>query len=692
MRTLKLAAAALVMLAADSITDACFIHSPLPVELIEDYITIEVNDQVATKTYTCTFYNPNQGSVEGGTCYMELEPGAQIDEMTLEMEGREIQAEILEADRAREVFQEILAAGGSPALLEFYGNGLVRAQVPRIAPMSTVTAKLRYTTYLKADNGLFRMRVLNTNPKAWLKPLKRVTVDANINSKAPIKAVYSPTHDVTVQRQDDHHVKVHYEENDYLPKTALALYWHVAEGEFGMGAISYRDDEERGYFMLMATPKVESEVAAKDVIFCVDTSGSMRKDDRFEQMRAALRRCLGRLNPGDRFNIVAFGIDVSALAPRPVEAAEASEFLDGLEARGSSSLIEALEACAFEESSRPKYIVLLTDGDPGREADAKIDKLARGGARIVAVGVGNEVNLKLLDRLAERSGGTCEYVMPLENVEDRLAAAYEKIASPVLTDVKIEFRGVRVEEVFPAHTPDLFKGQQLVVFGRYLVGEEELKGTARLTGRVAGREVTFEYPLEFPRIEATNDFLPRIWAGRKIEHLLGEEEPDVPTITRLAKNFGIVTPYTSYLVTDDMITHGSPVSQDYEENRVHAALASRPDFTRSARFRLYGDSASEWTDERLGLYHLNALAVQSTGRTEKEVMQKIRHIGPKTFYVSDGVWYDGVYDPKLYPDAIDVAQGSDEYRKLIEDLPGLARYFSLTKVVVLYRGQVYRVS
>lgn len=689
MRTIKLLCTALAIVAIDSAVSACFIHSPLPVELIEDHITIEVNDQVATKTYTCTFYNPNQGSVEGGTCYMELEPGAQIDEMTLEMDGREIQAEILEADKARQVFQEILDRGGSPALLEFYGNGLVRAQVPRIAPMGKVVAKLRYTTYLKADNGLFRMRVLNTNPKAWLKPLKRVAVEATIRSKAPIKSVYSPTHDMTVERTDDHLVKVRYEEENYLPKTPLALYWHVAEGAFGMGAISYRDDEERGYFMLMVTPGVESEVAPKDVIFCVDASGSMRKDDRFKQMQAALRRCLGKLNPRDRFNVIAFGLDVRALAPRPVESAEASEFIDGLEARGSSSLVEALEACTFEESSRPKYIVLLTDGDPGREADAKLDELADRGARIFCIGVGNEVNVKLLDRLAERSGGACAYVMPRESVEDRLADAYEMIANPVLADVKIEFEGLRVEEVLPARAPDLFKGQQLVVFGRYLVGEAPLAGKARLSGRVAGKDVSFEYPLEFPRIETTNDFLPRIWAGRKIEHLLDAEQPDVPTITRLAKHFGIVTPYTSYLVTDDMITHGSPVSEEFQGERLSAALVAREV---GGKFKSYARRGRWSGAHEAGLFYLDNLAVQSTGRTEKEVMQKVRNIGPKTFYVSDGVWYDGVYDPKLYPDVVDVTQGSDEYKALIEKLPGLARYFSLTKVVVLYRGQVYRVS
>ena len=136
--------------------------APRPVAtVIEDHITINVKDQIAIKTYTCTFFNPNASAVVGGTCYMEVEPGAQVDRMSLRMGEKEVEAEILDSEKAKKVFQQILAKGGSPALLEFYGNGLIRAQVPRIPPNGKVTAVLRYTTILKSENGLFKCRVLN---------------------------------------------------------------------------------------------------------------------------------------------------------------------------------------------------------------------------------------------------------------------------------------------------------------------------------------------------------------------------------------------------------------------------------------------------------------------------------------------------------------------------------------------------
>jgi Ca-activated chloride channel family protein len=712
MRIWVFAGAALALLAFDSIVSACFIHSPVPVELIEDHITIDVKDQVATKEYTCTFYNPNQGSVEGGTCYMEVEPGAQVDNMTLRLEGREVQGEILEADKARQVFQEILARGGSPALLEFYGNGLIRAQVPRIPPLGTVTAVLRYTTYLKADNGLFRMRVLNTNPKAWLKPLKKVTVNATIKSRDPIKAVYSPTHDIKVTRKGDHDVTIALEQENYLPKTPLALYWHVAAGSVGMSSIAYRDDEEMGYFMLMVSPSVRAaaEAQPKDVVFCMDTSGSMQKDERFAQMRQALREGLEKLNPRDRFNVVSFGTDVRSFAERPVEATAenrrlAARHVDDLEARGAASIEDALEAALtrFEDSSRPRYVVFLTDGSPGvagEEIDAmaaRVKKMNRGRARLFVVGVGNDVNTKLLDLVAEESGGACEYVMPRESVSERLADAVRRISSPVLTNLALAFEGVRVEEVYPGRLPDLHLGQQVVVFGRYRLGEAGQKGKVVLGGCVDGKATAFEYAIEFPAITTSNDFLPRIWAGRKVAHLIDRvraegSQAGVKEITRLAKQFGIVTPYTSYLVSDDIISHGSPVSGDFEEAHAERAFAAEKKGDWVGEPAAGRAAAGARLRRAQGLYQLQSLAVESSGRTEKEVMQKVRNIGPKTFYVSDGVWYDGVFDPAVHTKVVELKLNTPEYAKLIETLPGLAKYFSLTKVVVIYRGQVYRVA
>ncbi len=705
----KLPLAIFCCLAMHPSGDACFIHSPLPVELIEDHITIDVQDQVATKEYTCTFYNPNQGSVEGGTCYMEVEPGAQVDKMTIEIEGRQLQGKILEADAARREFQEILARGGSPALLEFYGNGLIRAQVPRIPPMGKVTAVLRYTTYLQSDNGLFRMRVLNTNPKAWLKPLKRVTVKATIKTRDPIKSVYSPTHDIQVARHDAHRVTVSLDQENYLPRTPLSLYWHVAAGELGLGSIAYRDDEERGFFMLMLSPQLQAEPLPKQIVFCMDASGSMHKEGRFPQMKRGLQNCLDRLDRRDRFNIVTFGTDARSFEPRPIQATRenverAKKYVGALHARGASEWEEALARALgqFGSSKEPKFVVALTDGGPAlSEADlaqavARIRGLNGSGARIFALGVGNEVNTKLLDLVCEDSGGHCDYVLPRESVEERLSDCFDRVSHPVMSDLALGFEDLKVEEVFPRRIPDLIRGRQIVVFGRYRVGESPAPGRVTLTGRVGDRIVRFEYALHLPASQLSHDFLPRVWAGRKIAHRIEEMKRHGPTkevveeIVRLAKQFGIVSPYTSYLVSEDIIDHGNSMAPGLMAQRVQGRYR---DFAES---NWAGDLAVEGArfERRLswgeGLHALDELAVAASGRSAKEVMQKVRSIGPKTFYLSDGVWYDSAYDPELHPEPTRVVMGSDEFRQLLDRLPGIARYFSLTQVIVLYRGKVYR--
>jgi Ca-activated chloride channel family protein len=703
MRAATLLAIALAPLAMHSIVEGCFIHSPLPVELIEDHITIDVTDQIAVKQYTCTFFNPNAQAVVGGTCYMEVEPGAQVDKMTLQLEGKEVQAEILDSEKAKKVFQEILNRGGSPALLEFYGNGLIKADVPRIAPHGKVTAVLRYTTILKSESGLFRMQVLNTNPKAWIKPLKKVTVNATLRSQKPLKSIYSPTHSVTVVRKDDFNAQVSFEQNDYLPRTPLALYWHVAEGEVGLSVLTYRDEEERGHFMLMMSPALEAvglKIPAKEIVFCIDTSGSMIEDERLAQVKKALQHCVSKLGAEDKFNIVTFSTEAQAMSDGLVEAGahrkRASAYIEKLIARGGTAIEEglALSFGQFTNSAWPKMVVFLTDGaptigetDPDRLA-AIARKLNASGARMFVFGVGNDVNTKLLDLLAQDHRGTCDYVLPKEDIERRVSEFYEKVASPVLSDVTIRFQDLKVEEVFPRRTPDLFKGQQIVLFGRYFVEDSTWapEKKAIVSGKIDGREVSFEYTLSFPSQSSRNDFLPRVWAGRKVAFLLeeirrnGTSKEMVDEVTRLAKQYGIVTPYTSYLVTQDMAPGASPSSFGY--------LKSREEWGDKAV--LYSRRESELRDAKNGA-DFDAMTESSSGKSGAEIMQKMRTIGPKTFYSSGGVWYDSGYDPEKHKELIKVKLLGDDYKKLVEEQPGLARYLSLGKVVVLYRGKAYQV-
>lgn len=643
---------------------------------------------------------------------MEFEAGAQIDKLTLQLGDKEVEAEMLDAEKAKKVFQEIQARGGSPALLEFYGQGLIRAQVPNIPPQGTVVAKLRYTQVIKGESGLFRMQFLNTNPKAWLKPLKKVKVNAKLQMTQPLKSIYSPTHNVTVTRIDDHNATVTYEQDNYLPKSPMALYWHVAGGEVGVSTMTYRDEEERGYFMMMMSPTIDPAsvpVLPKEIVFCIDTSGSMTEDNRLAQVQKALKYCLSKLAPQDRFNIVNFGTESASFreglipaTPENIERAQAH--VDKFKARGRTAIEEAttISLGMFTDTPDPKQLLFLTDGQPteGELDPAKLCEIIKRknakGARLFAFGVGLDLNTKLLDMMALDNSGSADYVLPRENLEQRIVEFYDRTSSPVLSDIAVRFQDVKVEEIFPRRMPDLFKGQQIVLFGRYFVedagGSWNPEREVIVTGKLAGKDVSFNYKLNFPSMNPKNDYLPRVWAGRKVGWLLdevkrnGQSKEVVDEIVRLAKQYGIVTPYTSFLVTDD-VRPGAPA--DVYAAKARQALGA----AESGGWRNADEAKKdrELAEEMRGVGMIE-LAASSSGRTDTQVMERMRLIGPKTFYNVAGVWSDSAYDPEKNKDVVTLKQGSDELVKLLEEKPALARYLSLGNVTVLYQGKVYRVE
>src|SRR5262245_34220102 len=246
-----LAAALAVLLSGSQMADACFMQSIQPVQVWLDHIHVDITDQVAVKTYNCTFLNPNAQAVVGGTCYMELEPGAQVDDMSVLVNGKELKAEILDVEKAKEVFNDIVKNGGSPALLEYYGNQLIQTQVPKIDPNGTVTVKLKYTTVLAKRGGVCRLQMLNTNPKTLMQPLKSAGVTVNIKSKEPIKNVFSPTHEIKFVEKEGWDISLEWKQENYLPKHPFVLYFQTAESEVGASVVAHKELDEDGAFMLM---------------------------------------------------------------------------------------------------------------------------------------------------------------------------------------------------------------------------------------------------------------------------------------------------------------------------------------------------------------------------------------------------------------------------------------------------------
>jgi Ca-activated chloride channel family protein len=539
----------------------------IPLAVKYHRVKVTIQDQVAVTEIDQVFINPNPYQLEG-TYIFPIPEEASVSAFSMWIDGKEMPGELLERDKARKIYNDIVRSMRDPALLEYAGRNMFKASIFPIPARGEKRVKLSYSEVCRADGGLVRyLYPLNTE-KFSSRPLEDVSVVIDIKGKLPIKNVTCPSHPVEVVMKSDTEARIGYEAKNVTPDRDLLLYYSISGDEFAMNFLAHNPKQtEEGYFMLLLSPGTDTgKVIEKDVCFVVDTSGSMQ-GKKMDQAKAALKFCLRALNQGDRFSLVPFATEARAFSEQLLPAstenlARGVEYVDGLRALGGTAIDEALTLALklSPDSQRPYMIVFLTDGLPtigetkGPLILGNVKRLNKGNVRLFAFGVGNDVNTHLLDKLAEQNRGTREYVSEAEDLELKVSNFYTKIANPVLSDIALEFPGVEVHDVYPKRLPDLFKGSQLVVVGRFKGSGQK---AAKLTGKVVGETKTIAHDVHFPVTEEGNTFLPRLWAIRKIGFLLdeirlrGEKKELRDEVVRLARLHGVVTPYTSFLVLED---------------------------------------------------------------------------------------------------------------------------------------------
>lgn len=663
-------------------------HIPL-LSVKYHHVNVTVNNRYAKTEIDQVFLNDFSRDLEG-TYVFPLPEEASISKFSMYVDGEELSGEILEKDRAREVYESIVRRLEDPALLEYVGRDMFRARVyPIPAKKNNVPGekriRLEYEEIVECDSGICRYVYPLDTERFSSKPLEDVVVTVELKSDQPVKTVYSPTHEISVKRVDDYHVRVSFEAEDLLPERDFRLYYTVSGDDFGVNLLTYREKGEDGFFMLMVAPKydIKEEIIAKDIIFVIDTSGSM-SGEKIEQARNALNFCVNNLNEGDRFNIITFESSVERFSDgmvpvNPEKISGALNFVDEIDASGGTDINDALlEALGMlDGGDRPGIIVFLTDGKPTvgvrdvEEILGNIESVNTGNARIFTFGVGFEVNTHLLDRISSQNKGVSEYVTPEEDIEAKVSGFYSKIQNPVFSDIGLEFRDIAVKDMYPKELPDLFKGSQLIMFGRYSRDGDSL---ITLRGGVGGAEKTFTYEATFPEQSLGNEFIPRLWATRKIGYLLDEvrlhggEGELVDEIIKLSLKYGIMTPYTSFLVEVDT-EYNSPVRMEETRDMLDSVLNKGGFWSQTGSGAV---KSAEKTTE------LKGSDVYDTGS------ESVKSVGAKTFYYREGVWTDNDYAPGMK--STDIAYGSDAYFQMLKDYPEVGGYFSLGRRVKFCAG------
>ncbi|MCS7045852.1 MAG: VIT domain-containing protein [Gemmataceae bacterium] len=543
-----------------------------PLAMLSHQVRVQLEDQVAVTNIEQTFRNHTDRQLEA-TYIFPVPKGASVRKFSMWVDGKEVPGELVEADKARKIYTDIVQRTLDPGLLEYMGNNLLRLRVFPVPPRGDQKIAISYTSLAQSENGVVEyVYPLRADAKAPT-TLEKFTLNVAIKSQHALQNIYSPTHAITMQRPNDKEATVGFELNQATLDKDFVLYYTSSGRDVGLTALTHRPSAgQNGYFMLLISPRFElskAQQAPRDMVFVLDTSGSMR-GKRIVQARNALKYCLSQLSETDRFALLNFGTTVNrygeGLQAAGAEAvATAKKWVDSLEPSGGTAIDDALSAALAlrpNDPSRTFTIVFFTDGCPtiGETDPNKIIqnvvKRNTANTRIFTFGVGDDVNANLLDRLADETRAVCTYVRESEDIEAKVSSLYGKISNPVLTNLKLEVGSdVQLNEVYPPHLPDLFHGSQLTVLGRY-TGKGHT--AVKLTGTVGADVKEYVYELNFPeRTETEKPFVEDLWARRKVGFMLdqirvnGEKKELVEEIVALAKRYGITTPYTSYLVVPD---------------------------------------------------------------------------------------------------------------------------------------------
>ena len=702
-----------------------------PFEMTDYTVDARIVDQMAEVRVNQTLYNPNSRDLEVDYLFPLPETGT-VQDFVLLADGQEIPGELMDRDQARSIYEGIVRRRKDPALLEYVGRGLLRARAFPVPAGGKRTLTLRYNQLLPRDGDVIDFSYPLSLKLPGHGSIGRLAVDVRLRSSEQIKSVYSPTHDVTVKRDGEHEASVRFQDTGVRSRGDFRLLTTVEAGEIGASLVSYRSDgDEDGYFLLMASPRVEAadqKPVAKTVVFVLDRSGSMNGKN-IEQAREALRFVLNNLREGDTFNIVAYDDRVETFEPElqrySAETREAAlRYVDAISPGGSTNIGEALRTTLemLQPGGRPAYVLFLTDGLPtaGETNELGIAQICRkandADARIFSFGVGYQVNSRLLDRISADNSGATQFVRPDENIESAVSSFYSKMSSPVMTGLELALGDRRLDRVYPRDLPDLFAGGQLVVVGRYgKPGEVKV----RLSGSVGEEPQTLEFDATLAKAGENPhyQFVERLWATRRIGDLIdqidlhGKNRELVDELTRLSSKYGILTPYTAFLADERKMLASArgpvrgEVMREAEERLVRLESVSGETAQADRRMKsammtagraapaavMSGSRAAMGGSGRGGVQADSSMAWGSGYAMEGEPRETIRVVADKTFFWKQDGWLDseaaGVEDEpvriELYSEAYFELLGrlaSEQLRYLVFDEP----------VTMLLDGKLYR--
>ncbi|HCO69998.1 MAG TPA: hypothetical protein DIT26_05365 [Mesotoga infera] len=677
----------LFVLASTTVISNGVVVPPYPVErdlggfvMNTHNVHIKVENGIATVTIEEEFENTSKRLLEAVYLF-PIPSSAVISDFTMKIGDQVLKGEVLPADQAREIYQEIVAKMKDPALLEYVGTQLIRMSIYPFEPGEKRQFLIQYSQPLEISSNSYSMIYPLKIDSFLSAPIGTVSIRVSVPFK--IAEVYSPTHPFKEMIGATGRDYI-FNATDFMPGSDVALVLTSSEDEIPSSLATHWDDTmNEGYFLLTIIPRLKEEtIIPKDVVFVLDISGSMY-GEKIEQAKRALEQVLQMLRSGDRFAIVTFDGQVHNLTGGLLDASERAVWIENvrrIQADGMTNIYDALQTSidmfSKDDQGRFKVLLFLTDGAPTEGItdtgkiinDATLEARARN-VHLFSFGVGTGVVAELLDRLVQENAGRVSYIVEGENIEGKVTDLYRTIETPALENVTISIEGSEVAKVLPTGPHSLFSGQALRLSGIYFE-EGDLK--VIVEGTRGGERYRYEYLFKVSK-KPDSPFIAKIWAQKRIAHLanfyrydssLSEaaKEEVKQEIIALSKKFNIINEFTSYLIAPERVQtstmgdrggfSGAPAVDavmaaksvaEMEQDQFVEGGASDYKFVDSVGFALEGEIWIQ-DDEKVKTLEPISLVAYSEAYFEladrSKWVEKVFALGEKVKFIFNGILFE----------------------------------------------------
>lgn len=545
-----------------------------PLTVGEHHVTIEIRDQIARTTIEETFVNHTKRRMEG-QFHFPLPQDASISGFGMWIGGELIEADVVEKQRAREIYETILREKRDPGLLEWAGGNIFKARVFPIEARSEKRVKIVYTQVLPLQGDRFRYSYGLKSEMLQTNPLRELNIRCFVNSTVPLSGIDCPSHACRTQLTD-HSAELEFVAQEYSPTKDFEVVCDVSQRENDVVMIPHRRGND-GYFLLELMPPGESsdwqrqtvgESDPLELILLCDTSGSMDSSMRGKQLEFVMS-LLGSLGKNDRIAVATTDVKTDWILNKFSEPTENNieKVSDALEERislGWTDLDQAFDS-VLKKATPKTQVIYIGDGIFSTSESDPVPFVNRLKLRFQkqfgtkkatpafhAVSVGSSFESLVLKGIASLGGGSQRQIAG--EITSQMAALelLKEMTRPGLKDVNVRFEGLKVAAVYPEQLPNIPTGTQQILVGRYLPTGKEQTGKVIVTGTLDGKPVSYIAKVELADAEQGNSFIPRLWARGHLDQLLEQgSSPQIQEqVIALSEEFHIITPYTSLLVLE----------------------------------------------------------------------------------------------------------------------------------------------